>query len=193
MSTDEEIGLGTAKQVEIKPQKVEYIEARGYLGHELLIIFHGNIEFVRTSNLFFKFLESFLPICPIIRWYPSANSELYQVGYSNFGGENTKIYLYLLPKADSVLFFVDFTPESPAYGWYIKPFHNMPKLDTHYVVKPPFNKTHQKRIDELLRSGVAQRFQPLVTEDCLDKMEREADKIRKAMWEYFNKKTGKKF
>jgi hypothetical protein len=44
----EYIGRGYAKEIGINPTSIEYIEARGFLCHELLYLLGGWIEFIFT-------------------------------------------------------------------------------------------------------------------------------------------------
>lgn len=44
----EEIGQGAAKEIGIKPTSIDYIEAKGFLCHELLCLLGGRIEFFLT-------------------------------------------------------------------------------------------------------------------------------------------------
>jgi hypothetical protein len=67
-----ELGKRTAIEIKSAPEQLEYLEARGYLCHELIYLLGGHIEYVQTSwkQLVLKFMEYIFPISPICRWYP---------------------------------------------------------------------------------------------------------------------------
>ena len=152
----EEIGKGAAAEIKIKPKKLKYIEARGLLCHELLYLLGGQIEFVKTSwrQCVLKILEFKFPISPICRWYPSEDCVLEWIGYNSQWNE-TKVYR-LTPREGSItVFFVEYKPEPPAAGGYVRPFFNVPQLHISNFLRPPFDESNDNtKIEQLLRAGL---------------------------------------
>lgn len=184
--TWEDIGKGAAAQIKKTARKVPHIEARGYLCHELTYLLGGCVSFTETpmSKLITKAMEYFLPISPICRWMPPSNSTLEKVGYVGTG--ETTVYRYKPESGDAVVFFVNFKPEPPAWGPYLRPLFNMPQLDLYQFLRPPFAEADRHEMDHVFRRGMVGRFAPIpMTEGAKESMEITGVEIRRAMWEEF--------
>jgi len=171
------------------PKEIMYIEARGFLCHELLYLLGGHIEFIKTSwrQLVLKILEYMLPILPICRWYPPENCVLEWIGYH--GQSDTKIYR-LTPSGNPItVFFVEHKPEPPAWGGYIPPLFNVPQLDLSRFLQPPFEESNDTiETEESLRAGLVQKFKSISTTSGARKRVGEINlEIRKGLWEELSK------
>ena len=96
----EYIGRGVAKEIGIDPTSIEYIEAKGFLCHELLYLLGGRIEFVFTPwwRLFRRLGDILFGVFPVCRWHPPEDSILEWVGHD--GQLETKVYR-LSPNGDT--------------------------------------------------------------------------------------------
>lgn len=160
-------GVGLAAQIGIAPRRLEYIEARGFLCHELLLLLGGYIEFVPTSwrEFVLKVMEAIsLPISPICMWLPPQGCVLECVGLHSQC--DTRVYRFTPNEGAVVVFFVRYEPERPAYGPYVRPEFNVPQLDYQMFLRPPFDASNndQKLIlnfrHGVLRDGPAARSSP---------------------------------
>ncbi len=184
--TWEDIGKGAAAQIKKTVRKVPHIEARGYLCHELTYLLGGCVAFTETpmSKFITKAMEYFLPISPICRWMPPPKSTLEKVGYVGTG--ETTVYRYKPESGDAVVFFVNFKPERPAWGPYLRPLFNMPQLDLYQFLRPPFTEADRDEMDHVFRRGMVGRFTPIpMTEGAKESMEITGVEMRRAMWEEF--------
>jgi hypothetical protein len=186
----EEIGEGAAAQMRTAPTKVEYIEARGPLCHELLFLLKGNIEFVKTPwrEFVLKILEFQFPISPICRWHPPDNCVLERVGYN--GEVDAEVYRLTPNEGPIVVFFVKYKPEPPVAGGYIRPLFNVPQLDIWHFLRPPFDDNNDNlKIENLLHSGIVEKFSiiPMTPEDKKKVSEIHLETCR-GLWQGFTKK-----
>jgi len=187
----EDIARGAAAQLKRPARNISYIEARGFLCYELMHLLGGCIEFVETpwKNVVLKALEFFFPIAPVCRWVPPRNSELAQVGC--YHTQETVVYRLLPVDGPVVIFFVNYKPEPPIGGWYIRSLFNVPQLDLRYFLRPPFTKDNRDaQLDELLRSGMTEKFDLIspMTEAAADHLAEETAGMNRAMWEEFSRK-----
>lgn len=186
----EEIGAGAATEMKIAPKQVKYIEARGFLCHELLYLVGGNIEFIETpwKQFILKVLESIFPIAPICRWYPPEYCELEWVGYK--WQSETKVYRLTPNEGSIVVFFVEYKPEPPAGGSYVRPLFNMPKLDISNFLRPPFDESNDNlKIEELFRTGLVEKFTPVpMTSEARHRVREIHLETCKGLWQGFSKK-----
>lgn len=184
------IGEGAAAEIKITPQQLKYIGARGFLCHELLYLLGGHIEFVETSRKKFilKILEFIFPIAPICRWYPPEDCELEWVGYQR--QSETKVYRLTPNEGSIVVFFVEYKPEPPAWGGYIRPLFNVPKLDISRFLRPPFEESNDNlKIEQLLRTGLVEKFTPIpMTSEARNKVREIHLETCKGLWQGFSKK-----
>jgi hypothetical protein len=185
----EDIARNAAAELKMPPLKIPHIEARGLLCHELMHLLGGRIEFVETpwKSFVLRALESFIPIAAVCRWIPPSKSELAEVGYD--GGQETKVYRFM-PESDApVIFFVNFKPEPPAGGRYIRSLFNVPQLDLHRFLRPPFNENRGSQLDQRLRSGMTERFTPMpMTEAAADYLSEQDVEICRGLWEELSTK-----
>lgn len=187
--TWEETGKYAAAEIKITPKKLEYIEARGFLCHELLYLLGGHIEFVETPwrQCVLKILEFIFPISPICRWYPPEDSILEWVGYHSQC--ETKAYR-LTPREGSItVVFVEYKPEPPAGGGYVRPFFNVPQLDISKFLRPPFEESNDNiKIEQLLRAGLVEIFEPLpLTSGARNRIREIHRETCKGLWEELSK------
>jgi hypothetical protein len=188
-TTWEETGKNAAAEIKISPKKIEYIESRGYLCHELLYLLDGHIEFVETSwkQYVLKILELLFPISPICRWHPPEDCILEWVGYHS----QYEIKAYrLTPREGSIIvFFVNYKPEPPVGGGYVRPFFNVPQLDISQFLRPPFEENNNNiKIEQLLREGIVEKFEPLPLTSGAKNIIRETDReVCKGLWEVLSK------
>ncbi len=184
------VGEGAAAEIKITPKKLKYIEARGSLCHELLYLLGGHIEFVKTSwrQPIFRILEFMLPIWPICRWYPPEDYVLEWVGYHSLC--ETKAYR-LTPREGSItVFFVEYKPEPPIGGGYVRPFFNVPQLDIRKFLRPPFEESNDNtKIEQLLRAGLVEKvFEPLpLTSGAKNRISEIHRETCKGLWEELSK------
>jgi hypothetical protein len=158
----EKTARGAATEMKITPKQLRYIEARGFLCHELLYLLGGNIEFVETSwrEYVLRVLEFIFPISPICRWYPPENCVLEWVGSDRQC--ETKVYRLKPSEGLITVFFVEYKPEPPSAGGYIRPLFNVPQLDISKFLRPPFDENNDNRkIEQLLRAGLVEKFTPI--------------------------------
>ena len=136
---DKEIGRSVAEEIKIKPKSMEYIEARGFLCYELRCLLEGRIEFVLIPwwNVLKRIGDFIWGVFPICRWFPPEHSTLELVGYhSQF---ETKVFRFSNKNNESVIFFIEYTPESPGgFSGFFFPF-NLPKLKEDNFIRPPFD------------------------------------------------------
>lgn len=185
----EEIGRGAAAQTKITPEEIRFIEARGFLCHELLYLVGGHVQFVETSwrQLVLKILEYLFPILPICRWYPPENCVLEWIG--DHVQCETKVYRVKSSEGPIAVFFVIHKPELSTRGGYIHSLFNVPQLDLDRFLQPPFEEGNDSRkIEELLRVGLVENSGPLPMTSGARKRVREINvAIRKGLWEKFSK------
>ena len=184
-----QIGKNAASEIKITPKKLKYIEARGFLCHELLYLLGGHIEFVETSwkQYVLKILELIFPISPICRWYPSEDCVLEWVGYHSQC--ETKAYRLTPREGLITVFFVEYKPEPPAWGGYIRPLFNVPQLDISRFLRPPFEESNDNRIiEQLLHAGVVEKFKPiLITQGAENRIREIHIESCKGLWEELSK------
>lgn len=188
----EYIGRGVAKEIGIDPTSIEYIEAKGFLCHELLYLLGGWIEFVFTPwwRLFRRLGDILFGVFPVCRWHPPEDSILEWVGHD--GQLETKVYRLTISQDDQIVFTVEYQPEPPAdMSGMVFPY-NVPCLRQDMFLRPPFEK-NQKLISKNLRYSVHRlsvRFEPLATEEEIRKASHR-DEIDKGLWEGFLQITAK--
>lgn len=185
----EKIGERAAAEIKIKPKQIKCLEARGLLCHELLYLLRGHIKFVETPwrTFVLKILEFIFPISPICKWYPPEDCVLEWVGYHK--KSETKVYR-LTPKEGSiVVFFVEYKPEPPAWGGYIRPLFNVPQLDITKFLRPPFENSNDNLvIEQLLRAGLVEKFSPLpMTTEAINRVRQIHIEACKGLWQAFSK------
>jgi hypothetical protein len=184
--TWEETGRGVAKELGIKPKTIGFIEARGFLCHELLYLLGGWIEFISTPWWhILKRLCDLFGVFPVCRWYPPENATLEYVGYHC--ERETKVYRLINAKSDMVVFFIEYRPEPPfnSFGKFF-PF-KMPLLKEDMFLKPPFN-DDKGFINRTLRHGLwfKQIYQPLWDDDTKRHTYDTVEKpMKKGAWEGF--------
>ena len=185
----EEIGEGAAKEIKIAPQRVTHIEARGFLCHELLYLLGGRIQFVETpwKSLFLKILEFAFPIAPVCRWYPPGDCELEWVGYRR--QSDLRVYRLTPNQGPITIFFVEYKPEPPVAGGYVRPLFNVPRLDIRNFLRPPFQGDNDNlKIEQLLHTGSVERFTPMpMTAEARDRVEETHLETCRGLWEGFSK------
>lgn len=185
----EKIAEGAAKEMKIAPLHVNYIEARGFLCHELLYLLGGRIQFVETSwkSLLLKTLELAFPVAPVCRWYPPQDCELEWVGYR--GQSDLRVYRLTPNQGSITIFFVEYKPELPAAGRYIRPLFNVPRLDIRRFLRPPFDRDNDNlKIEQLLRTGSVERFTPIpMTAEARDRVEEIHLETCRGLWQGFSK------
>lgn len=183
------IGEGAAAEIKIKPEQLRYIEARGFLCHELLYLLGGRIEFVETPwrKFILKILEFIFPISPICRWYPPDNCIFEWVGYRS--QSETKVYRLTSNIGSIVVFFVEYKPEPPAAGGYIHPLFNVPQLDISKFLQPPFEENNDNlKIEQLLRIGLVEKFSPIpMTSEARKRVREIHIEMCKGLWQEFSK------
>ena len=185
----ENIGRGAAAEIKIAPIKLEHIEARGNLCHELLHLLGGHIRFVQTPwrQCVLKILEFMFPISPISRWYPPKDCVLELVGYRSQC--ETKVYRVTPREGSITVFFVEFKPEPPAAGWYVRSFFNVPQLDISKFLRPPFDESNENtKIEQLLRAGLVEHFERLpITSGARNRIGEIHREQWKGLWEELSK------
>lgn len=188
--TWEEISRGAAKEIGIDPTRIEYIEARGFLCHELLYLLGGRIEFIFTPwwRLFSRLGDILFGVFPVCRWYPPEDSILEWVGYHSQC--ETKVYRLTITQDDRVVFFVEYQPEAPVTlsGMFFP--YNVPKLQQDRFLRPPFEK-NKELISKNLRDSINRHerwFEPLATKEeiraCFH-----SNEVDKGLWEGFTQIT----
>lgn len=194
----EYIGRGVAKEIGIAPTNIEYIEAKGFLCHELLYLLGGRIEFIFTPwwRLFRRLGDRLFKTFPICRWHPTEDSILEWIGYHS--QYKTKVYRLTIAQDDRAVFFIEYEPEAPI-GYPETEFpYNVPCLVQDRFLRPPFEK-NQELISKNLRYSINRReqcFEPLATEEQI-RASSHRDEIEKGLWEGFiqitaeNQKTSK--
>jgi hypothetical protein len=186
----EEIGTRVAIKMKITPQKIEYIEARGFLCHELLYLLGGRIEFVETpwKNFILKILELILPIAPICRWYPPENSELEWVGYNP--QSETKVYRFTPEGNPIVIFFIEYKPGPPIAGGYAHHLFKVPQLKVSRFLRPPFEKDNDIfKIEKILRTGMVEKFTPIpMTDEARNGVKEVHLETCRGLWQVFSQK-----
>jgi hypothetical protein len=182
---NEELGERAAACIRVTPQQVEYIEARGCMCHELLYLLGGSIGYCETPwrEFTLKMLEFMFPISPICRWYPPEDHKLEVVGcHPRY---ETKAYRLKPREGPATVFFAEFRPEPPAFGGYVRPLFNMPRLDLGRLLSPPLDDSYadNNKNELLLRSGVQQGLTPLpVTQEVLDCISDRASATNRGLW-----------
>jgi hypothetical protein len=144
----------------------------------------GRIEFVETPwrSFILKALESFIPIAPVCRWIPPSDSELAQVGYE--ASQETMVYRLIPESGEAVIFFVNYKPEPPAGGRYIRSVFNVPQLDLHRFLRPPFIDNRGAELDHLLRTGLTERFAAIpMTDAAADYLSDQNVEVCRGLWE----------
>jgi len=185
--TWEEIGRGVAREIGVDPANIEYIEARGFLCHELLYLLGGRIEFIFTPwwRLFSRLGDILFGVFPICRWYPPEDSILEWVGYHSQC--ETKVYRLTITQDDKVVFFVEYQPNK----WFFP--CNVPWLVQDRFLRPPFEK-NKEIISRNLRDSInrhQQGFEPIATEEQI-RTYSHSDEIDKGLWEGFTQITTKR-
>jgi hypothetical protein len=179
-----DLGKGFAAEIKKPPRNIPFIEARGYLCHELTYLLGGCVTFCETPTMKFvmRALEYFIPIAPICRWLPPPNSTLEQIGHH----AETSVYRFK-PEVDAtVVFFVNYKPEPPAAGPYLPALFNVPQLDSFKFLRPPFG--NRDEIEHVFRGGMVGRFTPIpMTEGARESMAINQVEMNRAMWEEFCK------
>jgi hypothetical protein len=185
----EKIAEDAAKEIRVTPQPVSYVEARGYLCHELLCLLGGQIQFVETpwKNVLLKIFELVLPIAPVCRWYPPQDCELELVGYRS--QSDLKVYRLTPKQGPITVFFVEYRPESPAAGHYIRTLFNTPRLDIRRFLRPPFDGENDNlKIERLLRDGSVERFAPVpMTTGARDRVEKVHLETCRGLWQVLSR------
>jgi hypothetical protein len=176
-------------EIKITPKRIEYIEARGFLCHELLYLLGGHIEFVETlwRQCALKLLEYILPISPICRWFPLDDCILEWVGHYN--QSETRAYR-LTPREGSItVFFVEYKPSRPTFGRYVRPFYNFPQLDISKFIRPPFEESSDEvEFEQLLRTGLVEKFEPMpMTSEARNRITEIHREMCKVFWEELSK------
>ena len=191
--TWEEIGRGYAKEIGINPTSIEYIEARGFLCHELLYLLGGQIEFIFTPwwRLFRRLGDILFGVFPACRWYPPEDSILEQVGYRR--QSEKKVYRLIITQDDQIVFTVEYQPEPPVGKFGMVFPYNVPCLRQNMFLRPPFEKNHQL-ISKNLRDSINRHercFEPLATKEGLRTSSQKIDEMDKGFWEVFTQISSK--
>ncbi len=180
-----DIARAAAAEIKMPAQSLAHIEARGFLCHEMMHLLGGCIEFVKTprKNAILKSLEFFFPIAPICRWIPPVGSDLAQVGCHHVA--ETVVYRLTQADGQKVVFFVEYKPEVPAGGRYIRSLFNVPQLDLRKFLRPPFTKENQDaHLQQILRNGMTEKFDFVrLTEGAKSHLEGINAGLGKAMWD----------
>lgn len=183
----ERVGRGAAAEIKTTPIDVSYVEARGPLCHDLLCLLGGSIEFAETpwNSFLTKMLKHFATIAPLSRWLPPPNSQLDRVGYHPIG--EAVVYRFTPDNGEKVIFFVNYKPEPPAVGRYVRPLFNLPQLDLDRFIRPPFDHSNEDRkLLSRLRLGSVQQFAPIPQTDGAVRYGLTlASKANLGMWEEF--------
>jgi len=142
------------------------------------------LEFVQTTwkSFALKMLELLFPIAPICRWYPASDAVLECVGYH--AQQETIVYRLTPQGADATVFFVNYKPDPPAWGGYIRPLFNVPQLDFHKFLRPPFDKDNDApRFERLFRSGIVEQSEPIpMTGGARDVVRDTHLEVSKGLW-----------
>jgi hypothetical protein len=79
----EKIAEEEAALIKVQPTQIEFMEARGFLCHELYGLLGGWVQYRQTTwrEFALKVLETLAPMMPICRWYPPRDSKLELVAY----------------------------------------------------------------------------------------------------------------
>jgi hypothetical protein len=188
-----ELGKSAAKEMRLSPHKVPHIDARGFLCHELFLLFGGSFGFVETprKHIVLRFLERHFPIAPICRWHPPEDSTLERLGSApDYAANGAEVYR-LTPAAHPIaVFFVEPKPEPHPMGWFIPIFYNCPRLMLEHICRPPFELGYDAHSYELqLRLGTAKRYwAPLVSEESARDMRFTYEiQVNRGMWEVLSK------
>ena len=189
VETWEEIARGVAKEIGIDPTNIEYIEARGFLCHELLYLLGGRIEFIFTPwwRLFSYIGDILFKTFPICRWYPPVDTILEWVGYDRQC--ETKVYRLTITQDDRAVFFVEYEPGVLRGGF---PY-NVPRLVRDRFLRPPFEK-YKELISKNLQDSIhrhEQCFEPIATKEQIRNSSHQ-DEVDKGLWEGFLKITPRK-
>jgi hypothetical protein len=108
---------------------------------------------------------------------------LKEVGYWPHGG---RVFRFKPEVGSSVVFFVNYKPEPPAAGFYIRSLFNTPQLNLDYFLRPPFSGRDIREIDYTFRQGMFQRLSPIpMTNDAMNSMDMRSAEINKAIWQEF--------
>lgn len=148
----------------------------------------GRVEFVKTpwTSFVLKVLELLFPIAPICRWIPPSDSDLEQISYQ--GIKEMRIYRFKPEANETVIFFIDYKPEAPVGGYYARTLFNVPQLDLHNFMRPPFSTEAREELDFVLRCGMVERFAPVpMADDAKASIARHEVERCRAMWEEFCK------
>ncbi len=181
----EYIGRGAAKEIGIDPTSIEYIEAKGFLCHELLYLLGGRIEFIFTPwwRLFRRFGDSLFKTFPICQWHPPEDSILEWVGYHS--QHKTKVYRLTITQDDRAVFFIEYEPEA-SIGSETEFPNNVPCLVHDRFLRPPFEK-YMELISKNLRYSISRReqiYEPIATKEEI-RASSHGDEIDKGLWEGF--------
>jgi hypothetical protein len=185
----EELGRGIAKEIGITPKLIEYIEARGFLCHELLYLLDGQIEFIFTPwwQLFRRLGNSLFGAFPVCRWYPPEGTILEWVGCHSHC--ETKVYRLTITQNDKVVFFVEYQPDNDS-GMFFP--CNVPWLVQEMFLRPPFEK-NREIISKKLRDSInrhQQVFEPIMTKEE-SRAGLHLDEIDKGLWDGFTQIASK--
>lgn len=182
-----QVGVDAAHQIKTTPKKLAYIEARGSLCHELLYLLGGHIQFIETPmrQWLLKIFEFFLPVSPICQWYPQKNSSLEQIGY--YHQSETKVYKLTKDKQTVAIFFIEYSPEPPAGGRFVRSFFNFPYLKE--FLKPPYETSdYNEKLNQDLRDGLVEKFTPIpMTEDARNYAANLGQEMHRGLWDELNK------
>jgi hypothetical protein len=182
VKSSEETAYKAGVRGRVKPQPVEYIEARGFLCHELQLLLSGRVEYRMTSWRQFrlKVFEFIVPIMPICRWYPPEDCRLEMVAYG--GTPGAKAYRLRPRDGQPTAFFVDYLPEPPILG-HIRALYMVPRLDLDFFMRPPLVSGSDKASTIMLqRTGDFQRLTPLVAGEALEYLNDVGTAMRRGMW-----------
>lgn len=182
-----EVGKGVANEIGIEPERIDFIEAKGFLCHELLYLLDGRIEFIFTPwwQLFHRLADILFGVFPVCRWYPPEGTILEWVGYHS--QSETKVYRLTITQDDKAVFFVEHEPEAPM-GFLGSLFpYNVPCLVKDRFLRPPFEK-NKELISRILQSSInhhEQRFEPIATEEAIRASSNRRKESDKGLWEGF--------
>lgn len=175
-----------ARSMRTPMRKVEHIEARGFLCHELLFLLNGHIEYSHTPhwNVVRRISDLIFPNFPLCRWCPSEGSELEEVGTERT--LDSRVYRLRRSGSETVVFFIDYRPDSPADVFpYFFPF-NVPRLDEQRFLQPPFDDRLTESIIATLRCGYdrSRRSTPIpMTDAARARVVAIGREMRKGLWE----------
>lgn len=166
LSTARQVGWDAARSVREAPKRVRYVEAQGFLCHELLVLLGGRVEYVlpRRTTLRQWLAARLAPTFPSCRWHPPDGAVLEEVAQPD---ADTTVYRCKSDTDGPVVFFVQYQPEPPAGQPGDRFPYNVPRLDMDHFLRAPFTGRSQQLAMARLRGGchLGPVFEPIPMSD----------------------------